>query len=422
MPLNLFQTVDLNGSFRLSNEIDKETIPSDVNVLSLGYDTTLLHSEERKGQSDGANRRMFFADQIGSYTMISLSKQSDWFVEKRKGNIHVIPAKSRYTWWAMWKMLRSSAKLCREGRINVIQAQEPTTTGLIGFYLKVRYGIPICVSVFGPNPWDRFWRAASWYNRLIAPVARMILKRADHIIADGTITVERLKEAGIPESRITRTVMVPSNINEFFDVDGQELRSELLGSQFGSLALTVSNMSLQKNIPFLLNAFRRMVDVFPDTRLMIIGQGRRQAQYKKLAEKLGLTKSVLWAGSIPHSEISKFFAAADICLMSSRFEGFPRVFVESAASGTPIVTTFVSGCNDGVVDGVNGFVVEQDDENRFISRALDLIENEPLRKKMGAAGRGLIKKLAEKQEFNDLLRVEVWTDLLASNQPESPDE
>ncbi len=384
-----------------------------VHVLSLGYDKGLLHDAAGKPASDGANRRMFFAERIGSYTMISLSPVDDSFQEKRERNIHVIPAQSRSTPLAMWRMYREGAKLCRGGRINVIQTQEPSTTGLVGQLLKFRFGIPVCVCVYGPNPWDEHWCRASWYNRLVTPLARYVLKHADRIIADGTITIERLAQAGIARERLTRKVNVPSNIGDFGHSDFAELRQQLLGNRFAHVLLHVSNLSIQKNIPCLLNAFQQIVHQRPETRLVVIGRGRRQPEYRSLADRLGLQDHILWQGSVPHNEIPAWFQAADVCLVTSRFEGFPRVFVESAAAGTPLVTTLVSGCNDGVIDGQNGFIVAQDDPAGLVARTIELLDDPGLRREMGERGRHLVQELAEKQELYNLLQVRVWAEILS---------
>lgn len=393
-------------------ESDKSEL---VKVVSLGYEKQLLQESKNQAASDGANRRMVFASRIKTYTMVSLCRPPG-FEEKTQGNIHVIPAVAKFTPLGMWRMYKTTASLCKQNKINVIQTQEPSTTGLIGFWLKKKFKLPICICVYGPNPWDEHWRKSSLYNRIISPLAKRALQQADRIIADGTLTIESLKRAGIPEERLTRKVNVPSNITSFAKTDGQPLRSELLGNNGKQLLLHVGNMTLQKNVPFLLKAFLGISKQFPDALLVVVGKGKRAKKYHQMATKLGLDSKVIWAGAVPHQEIPTYFRACDVCLMTSRFEGFPRVFVEAASSGRPVVTTLVSGCNDGVVDNQNGFIVAQGDMDSYVQRVCQLLSDPEKCQTMGQTGQSMMQELAAKRESYNHLQVDVWSQILASHE------
>ena len=229
-----------------------------VHVLTLGYSTELLRAGN-KSTCDGTKRREFFADRVGSYTLVTLTRRSEGFVERKHGNIRVIPTNGRNILHALWRMYRLGSQVCKEGNMNVIQTQEACTAGLVGHLLKLRYKLPISICVYGPNPWDKHWRKASLFNSLTAVLARHILRRADRIIADGNLTLERLRRVGIADERLVWKVNVPSNIDEFASAEGGDLRRRLLGEDFQHLLLCVGSMSLQKNVPFVLQAFKRIV-------------------------------------------------------------------------------------------------------------------------------------------------------------------
>jgi glycosyltransferase involved in cell wall biosynthesis len=378
-----------------------------VHVLSLGYAKELF----RKGNnaaSDGVQRREFFAERVGSYTHLTLTLEREGFSECRYGNIRVIPANGRNAHHALWRMYVLGRQVCAEGQVNVIQTQEANTTGVVGYLLKRQYKLPISICVFGPNPWDQHWIGSSRYNRLTTPLARYILRRSDRIIADGSLTLERLRKAGIAEDRLIWKVNVPSNIDEFTRVDGSALRHGILEDRFEQLLLFVGSMSIQKNIPFILQAFKSITERMPKTRLVMIGKGRRRQEYIRFAKQLGLQDRMLWIESVPHTDIPAYFNACDILLLGSRFEGFPRVFVEASAAGRPVVTTEVSGCNDGVIHGENGYVVAQGDVQEFASRVVELLENHDKAVAMGQKGQTLIKDLAGKRDVFNQLQVDVW--------------
>ena len=89
-------------------------------------------------------------------------------------------------------------------------------------------------------------------------------------------------------------------------------------------------------------------------------------------------------------------AAADIVVLPSYREGTPRILIEAAAMGIPIVATDIAGCRGLVQDGVNGFLVPVKDATALATALQRLTADQALRQVMGAAGRAIV--LAEFDE------------------------
>jgi glycosyltransferase involved in cell wall biosynthesis len=86
------------------------------------------------------------------------------------------------------------------------------------------------------------------------------------------------------------------------------------------------------------------------------------------------------------------FAQSHIVCLPSYGEGVPKVLIEAASCGRPIVTTDAPGCREIVRDGENGFLVPVRDAD-VVSRALQrLIEYPDLRRAMGARGREIVER------------------------------
>jgi glycosyltransferase involved in cell wall biosynthesis len=75
-----------------------------------------------------------------------------------------------------------------------------------------------------------------------------------------------------------------------------------------------------------------------------------------------------------------------VCLPSYR-EGLPKALIEAASCAKPIVTTDVPGCREVVIDQYNGFLVPAKDSQKLAGALIKLINDAPLRHKMGALGR-----------------------------------
>jgi glycosyltransferase involved in cell wall biosynthesis len=385
-------------------------VSAPIHVLTLGYSTELLKTRG-EGANDSLNRRRFYAEQVDSYTIVTLTRDSDGFCEGHVENIRVIPTNGRNLVHALWRMLRIGYQVCSEGKIGVLQLQEPQVTGLLGYLLSKRFRLPMSICVFGPNPFDVHWRHASLFNRVSAIWGRFVLRRADAIVTDGSLTLERLQHSGLPRERMTWKPMIPSNIAEFATADGGLLRQQLLGGDFDHLLLSVGTMSIQKNVPFMLNALQRVVEKVPRVRFILVGRGRRKPEYQEMARRLGVNDHILWLDAVPHQEIPGYFQAVDVLVMGSRFEGFPRVLMEAAASGLPIVSTEVSGCTDAIVPDRSGFVVEQGDVSGFAQRVVELLENPSRAHEMGGEGQRVMQRLAGERQRFDQLQVEVWKNL-----------
>jgi len=101
--------------------------------------------------------------------------------------------------------------------------------------------------------------------------------------------------------------------------------------------------------------------------------------------------NVEWWGQ--RDDMPKVMAQSHIiCLPSYYGEGVPKVLIEAASSGRPIVTTDSPGCREIVQDGKNGFLVPLRNVEILVKMLKVLIESPSLRKKMGEYGRALVEK------------------------------
>lgn len=97
----------------------------------------------------------------------------------------------------------------------------------------------------------------------------------------------------------------------------------------------------------------------PTVMLLVVGGVAATVDAARaLAESLGVSERVLFVG--PRPDVDHFFALADMFVFPSGYEAYGLVVLEALASGLPVIATRVGCAPDVVVDGVNGFLVEQD--------------------------------------------------------------
>lgn len=121
--------------------------------------------------------------------------------------------------------------------------------------------------------------------------------------------------------------------------------------------LCIGRLENQKAFHYAIEAFSNIVIDYPNLRLKIVGQGGLELELRNLASKLGINNKVDFEGF--QSDIIPYYLKARIVLLSSLYEGFPNVLIESIALGTPVVAfDCPSGPKEIIIDDVNGYLVK----------------------------------------------------------------
>jgi teichuronic acid biosynthesis glycosyltransferase TuaC len=151
------------------------------------------------------------------------------------------------------------------------------------------------------------------------------------------------------------------------------------------LLLNVGSISRRKNLRFLIEALALIPD--PALRLVLVGPTLEEDYAAEIAARtreLGLEDRVLMPGF--REDPSDHYAAADVFVFASTAEGFPNVLLEAMAAGLPIVTRFLPGLTDFVVEhGRTGFLADTAEE---FAAAIRTLRDDPARRaEMGALSR-----------------------------------
>ncbi|MDR1625889.1 MAG: glycosyltransferase family 4 protein [Spirochaetia bacterium] len=147
--------------------------------------------------------------------------------------------------------------------------------------------------------------------------------------------------------------------------------------------IMVARFQRQKDHPTLLRALARIRD--KNWNLELVGDGPDTEKIQGLAAELGIAERIDFAGQ--RLDIPRRLAEADVFVLASKWEGFPRSILEAMRSGLPVIATDVGGCGESVLEGVTGYLVEKENEEALGARLAELIASEETRKAMGQAGR-----------------------------------
>jgi glycosyltransferase involved in cell wall biosynthesis len=145
---------------------------------------------------------------------------------------------------------------------------------------------------------------------------------------------------------------------------------------------TVSRLDPVKNQTMMVRAFRKVLQEFPETYLLLVGDGPDRDVLQQLSISLGIEDRVVFTGFI--KKPAAYLASMDIFLLSSHTEGTSMTLLESMSLGIPSVVTNVGGNPEIVSNGESGFLTKPDDENSFAEAIIRLITDIELRDRLGS--------------------------------------
>ncbi|MFY4858282.1 glycosyltransferase family 4 protein [Aliarcobacter butzleri] len=123
-----------------------------------------------------------------------------------------------------------------------------------------------------------------------------------------------------------------------------------------------------KNIPMLLKGFSLFLGQEKNSKLIIIGDGNKKDDLKELVSSLNIKHNVLFKGNLEKDELGNYYNIADVCALTSHYDNFPNVLIEAMSFGVPCIGTNVGGIPSIIEDGVNGYIVNSNDEKMLASK------------------------------------------------------
>lgn len=133
--------------------------------------------------------------------------------------------------------------------------------------------------------------------------------------------------------------------------------------------ISVARFHPQKAVDRLIVAFSKMHELNPQTCLTLLGSGPLEKALKDLVSSLNLQSSVRFLGQ--KSNPMPYLKHADLFVLSSLYEGYPTTVIESFVAQTPVLSTDVSGVHEQIIDGHNGWIIENSQE-ALTQKCIDL--------------------------------------------------
>jgi len=230
----------------------------------------------------------------------------------------------------------------------------------------------------------------AWYTPRRRKILRYLQSLSSAVLVNsGQIRDQLVHEDGFrPE--LLRVVHNGIDVDHFRRLTPQ--RGQLFpGLDNCTLIVSTGNMHTDvKGHPTLIEAARIICGKFPQVKFVLIGDGKKRAEFESKVSELGLQPNFLFLGS--RQNVSEILACCDIAVLPSKAEGFSNALLEYMAAGLPTIATDVGGNPEVIENGVNGLLVKPGDPSALADAISSLLENPHLASQLGTAGRERVRR------------------------------
>lgn len=269
--------------------------------------------------------------------------------------------------------------------IDIIHVHHPMLIGNVALRLGKKYNVPVVFTYH--TRYEQYLHHIKFYNYLeekydkdkddilsqteesiltytkdifIPNWVRKFSNKCSMVFAPTELIKNYLEDIAIE----TEIQVMPTGIDRSYFQEDSEKTSAIRNKYKGDkqyLFLTVSRLTKEKNIEFLIDGIKALKNKVGDSfNLMIIGDGPLKETLKNRVRELDLENNVVFLNSIHNEEIGNYYRASDLFLFASKSETQGIVLLEAMAAKNPVVAIKASGVVDVVRNNVNGYMTDED--------------------------------------------------------------
>lgn len=246
-------------------------------------------------------------------------------------------------------------------KLDILHSQHPVLIGEEAVTFAKELNLP---HVFTHHSqYEEYSRYIPFNQNIVKTLTREVVRghlvRSVKIITP-TKSIQDMLSEQHPEIK-DRLVTLPSPIN--LDLyDPKRLKPDPIRHQYqleGKFTfISVARLTKEKNFPVLFEAFRQLIASYPNTHLLVVGDGPSKKELQKLVQGLDIVQQVTFTGFVNREDVPHYLAAADAFAFASTTETQGLVMAEGMAAGLPVVAINAPGNRDVVQHEVNGLLTE----------------------------------------------------------------
>jgi len=297
-------------------------------------------------------------------------------------------------------------KFFRERKFDVVHTH-CSKAGIIGRVAAWNAGVPLVVhTVHGQafHPYEKPWK-----NYMFKASERWAAKHCHHIFTVAQAMIDQCVQSGIAPAEKYSVVYSGMEINKFLNSKPEpELRQQLGIPENVKVIGAVARLFPQKGYEYFIPAAGKIVEKYPDTHFLIVGNGTMREAMDRQLKAMGLTDHFHFAGLIPPDQVYRYIAHMDILLHLSLHEGLPRAVVQALASGKPAIGFALDGTPEVITDNQTGFLAIPENVDSVVEGVLKILGDPALAEQMGRNGKQLVAQKFDWHYMADVLEQEYY--------------
>ena len=277
--------------------------------------------------------------------------------------------------------------------------------GIVGRWAARSAGVPVVVHTVHGQAFHPY--QAAWRNRLYIALERWAARRCDRIYAVAQAMIDQCVAAGVAPREMYRTVYSGMDTAAFASVRRDpELRARLGIAPDARVIVTVARLFPLKGYEYVLPAAEKVIREFPDTVVLVVGDGPMHDEILAELRQRGLDANFRFAGLVPPDSVKDYLAQGDLLWHLSLREGLPRSVVQALATGIPAIGFPLDGTPEVILDGKTGFLAATESVDAVAEATRTLWRDEALRREFGENGRRLVCDRFDWRRMADILEAE----------------
>lgn len=282
--------------------------------------------------------------------------------------------------------IRRLTRFLRENQISIVHSHD-FYTNIVGMTAAAISRVPVRIA--SKRETDGFRSSIQKrVERGAYSLAHSVVVNADavgrHLMADRVPTEKIVTiHNGLTNSRVTpqRGIETPETLS-MLGLPTQPARR---------FVTIVGNLQHEvKDHRTFLRAAARVRDDCPQAAFVLAGEGKLTDSLREFAVDLGLERDVFFIGRC--ERIAELLSISEVCVLSSKAEGFSNAILEYMAAGRAVVATDVGGAREAVIEGETGYIVSPSDSEAMALRIVELLRDPKRAKVMGKRGRLVVEE------------------------------
>ena len=257
-------------------------------------------------------------------------------------------------------------------KIDLIHVHSPFLLGRLGAKAAKKVKIPLVYTYH--TLYDQYVHyvpfAQNFSRWIVRKVSKDFCNICDLVVTPTSDIEKLLRQYGV----FTDIQTIPTGIDlkGYLDGDSTWLKEKFFIPKEKKVLLYVGRLGAEKNLDFLLEAFKDINNKMPNSTLVLVGGGPQEKYYKELCSTMNLKDKIIFTGTLNRKKVIDAYLGADLFVFASVTETQGLVLGEAQAAGLPIVAVEAFGTKEMVTPEFDGFLTQLSQKD-FVSKVLNLL-------------------------------------------------